>query len=96
MEDPALDLAVIASILSSSLDEAIDAHTCFTGEVGLSGEIRPVTRIDQRIAEAEKIGFNKMFLSKYNMKGLQPNKKVKLIPISKVEELFELLFSNDN
>jgi DNA repair protein RadA/Sms len=62
----------------------------------LSGEIRPVTRIDQRIAEAEKIGFNKMFLSKYNMKGLQPNKKVKLIPISKVEELFELLFSNDN
>jgi DNA repair protein RadA/Sms len=96
VEDPALDLAVIASILSSSLDEAIDAHTCFTGEVGLSGEIRPVTRIDQRIAEAEKIGFNKMFLSKYNMKGLQPNKKVKLIPISKVEELFELLFSNDN
>ena len=93
VEDTAINLAIVAAILSSATDIAIDTKTCFAGEMGLSGEIRPVTRIEQRIAEADKLGFTRMFLSKYNLKGIKTdNLSVKLIPIGKVEEIFYQLF----
>lgn len=95
VEDPAINLAVVAAILSSTADIAIDANTCFAGELGLNGEVRPVTRIEQRIAEANKLGFTRMFLSKYNLKGVKTTGlKVKLFPIAKIEEMFGLLFDN--
>lgn len=95
VEDPATDLAVICSVLSSSEDIALPPRVCFAGEVGLSGEIRPVNRIDQRIKEAEKMGFEKFYFSKYNIKGLEKNKKnnIELVPVGKVEEVFRSLFS---
>ncbi|MFM8917327.1 MAG: DNA repair protein RadA [Bacteroidota bacterium] len=95
VEDPATDLAVICSVLSSSEDIALPARVCFAGEVGLSGEIRPVNRIDQRIREAEKMGFEKIYFSKYNMKGLEKEAKgkIQLMPVSKVEEVFSSLFA---
>jgi DNA repair protein RadA/Sms len=94
VEDPAIDLAVICAVLSSSEDLAINPKICFAAEVGLSGEIRPVTRIEQRISEAEKMGFEKMILSKYNMKGLERTRfeKIELQPVAKVEEVFGILF----
>jgi DNA repair protein RadA/Sms len=94
VEDPAIDLAVICAVLSSSEDMAINPKFCFAAEVGLSGEIRPVTRIEQRISEAEKMGFDKMIISKYNQKGLDHSRfeKIELKTVSKVEEVFELLF----
>ena len=94
VEDPAIDLAVVCAVLSSSEDMAINPKICFTGEVGLSGEIRPVTRIEQRISEAEKMGFEKMIISKYNLKGLDQTRfeKIEINPVSKVEEVFGLLF----
>ena len=93
VDDPAINLAIVAAILSSAADIAIDPKTCFAGEMGLNGEIRPVTHIDQRIAEADKLGFTRMFLSKYNLKGLNTKDlKIKLIPISKVEEIYKHLF----
>jgi DNA repair protein RadA/Sms len=95
VEDPAIDLSVICAVLSSNEDIAIPAKTCFSGEVGLSGEIRPVNRIEQRIIEAEKLGFEKFYFSKYNLPSVQKNKKpnLELIPVSKVEEVFASLFS---
>ncbi|MEO5571674.1 MAG: DNA repair protein RadA [Bacteroidia bacterium] len=95
VEDPAIDLAIICSILSSSEDIFIAPKTCFTGEVGLSGEIRPVNRIEQRISEAEKIGFEKIYFSKYNLPSVDKAKKsnLQLVPVSKVEEVFASLFS---
>ncbi|MBR4787969.1 MAG: DNA repair protein RadA [Bacteroidales bacterium] len=93
VEDPAINLAIVAAILSSATDIAIDAKTCFAGEMGLSGEVRPVSRIAQRIAEADKLGFRRMFISKYNMKGINPKDfQLTLIPIVKVEEMFRTLF----
>lgn len=93
VEDPAINLAIVAAILSSATDIAIDAKTCFAGEMGLSGEVRPVTRIAQRIAEADKLGFTRMFVSKYNLKGIKSSDyNLKIIPISKVEEMFKSLF----
>ena len=93
VEDPAIDLAVICSILSSGEDIPIPAKYCFAGEVGLSGEIRPVNRVEQRISEAEKLGFEKFFLSKYNMKGIDRKKfGIEIVSISKVEEAFSQLF----
>jgi DNA repair protein RadA/Sms len=94
VEDPAIDFAVISSILSSGEDIAISPKIAFCGEVGLSGEIRPVTRIDQRISEAEKMGFEEIMLSKYNLKGLDKNryKGIKIHPVGKVEEAFTHLF----
>ena len=93
VDDPAINLSIVAAILSSAADIAIDPKTCFAGEMGLNGEIRPVTHIDQRIAEADKLGFTRMFLSKYNLKGLnRKDLKIKLIPISKVEEIYKHLF----
>jgi DNA repair protein RadA/Sms len=94
INDPAIDLAVISAILSANLDMSIDSHTCLTGEVGLSGEIRPVNRIEQRIAEAEKLGFQQMILPEYNYNSL-PHKayNIKLIPVKKAEEAFRILFA---
>lgn len=93
VDDPAIDLAVIASVLSSNLDIAIGKNMCFAAEVGLTGEIRPVNRIEQRISEAEKLGFTKMFISRYNSKGLDLGKfKIEIIKVGKVDELFRALF----
>jgi DNA repair protein RadA/Sms len=93
IDDPAINLAIMAAILSSTADIPIDAQTCFAGEMGLSGEVRPVPRIEQRIAEADKLGFKHFFLSKYNMKGIDAAKyQVKLFPIGKIEELWRVLF----
>ena len=93
VEDPSIDLAVLSALLSSFEDVAIPHHVCFAGEVGLSGEIRAVNRIEQRIAEAEKLGFEKIIVSKYNQKGL-PKKKfhIEVIMMSRVEEVYRHLF----
>jgi DNA repair protein RadA/Sms len=93
VEDPAIDLAVVCAVLSSSEDIPIPPKCCFAGEVGLSGEIRPVNRIDQRISEAEKLGFEQIFISKYNKKGLDLDSyKIKITMVKKIEEVFGLLF----
>mgnify|MGYP001267756675 FL=1 len=93
IDDPAIDLAVISAILSSNMDVAIDSTTCMAGEVGLSGEIRPVNRIEQRIKEAEKLGFERFILPHYNYKGLTHSpKNIKLLPAKKVEEAFRFIF----
>lgn len=93
VNDPALDLAVICAILSSNVDMWIDNGICFTGEVGLSGEIRPVTRIEQRISEAEKLGMKKILIPKNNLKGVdRKNLSIETIEVSKVEEAFKTLF----
>lgn len=92
VEDPAIDLAVICSLLSSFEDVCIPAGTCFAGEVGLSGEVRSVNRIEQRIHEADKLGFTTIYLSSSN-KGLDANKfNLKLVTVSTVEEVFQSLF----
>lgn len=93
VNDPAIDLAVISAILSSNMDVEIERDICMAGEIGLSGEIRPVNRIEQRISEAEKLGFTRMILPKHNMQGLDTKKwKIQLIPVRKVEEAFRALF----
>jgi DNA repair protein RadA/Sms len=95
VDDPAIDLAVVASVLSSNADIPIDTKTCFAGEVGLSGEIRSINRVEQRISEAEKLGFERIFVSKYNQKGLDPKKySIKIIFVKKVLEVFEKLAFN--
>jgi DNA repair protein RadA/Sms len=99
VEDPSIDLAVLCALLSSYEDSPLSPHTCFAGEVGLSGEIRAVNRIEQRIAEAEKLGFEKIFVSKYNQAlqrgsgksgGLKFN--IGIVPVGRVEEVYQLLF----
>ncbi len=93
VDDPAIDLAVVSAILSSSEDISIDQNICFAGEVGLSGEIRSVNRIEQRIAEADKLGFEKIFISKYSLKGIDQKKlNIKIIPVGKIEEVLGKLF----
>ncbi len=93
VEDPSIDLAVICSLLSSYEDVPLPQHICFAGEVGLSGEIRAVNRIDQRIAEAEKLGFEKIIVSKYNQKGLSKQKfKIEIVLMGRVEEVYKHLF----
>lgn len=93
VDDPAIDLAVIVSALSSSEDYPIPGHTCFAGEVGLSGEIRPVTRIEQRIREAEKLGFEEIYISGYGLKGLDlSNFGIKVKSVKRVDEVFQQLF----
>ncbi|MDE6832276.1 MAG: DNA repair protein RadA, partial [Muribaculaceae bacterium] len=94
VNDPALDLAVISAILSSNVDIAIPRGTCMTGEVGLSGEIRPVTRIEQRLREAQKLGMDTILLPKGNLKGIDlSGLTIKTIEVAKVEEAFRYLFS---
>lgn len=92
VNDPALDLAVICAILSSNVDMAVNKNVCFTGEVGLSGEIRQVTRIDQRISEAQKLGFETIIVPANNLKGVHATTGIKIVEVSKVEEAFSHLF----
>jgi DNA repair protein RadA/Sms len=92
IEDPAIDLAVVSAVFSSSKDIAIPEGTAFTGEVGLSGEVRAVTRVEQRIKEAEKMGLERIFLSRYNKGIKQSEFKIQIIQVSKVEEVFNRLF----
>jgi DNA repair protein RadA/Sms len=93
VDDPAIDLAVIASVLSSVNDSPVNQKACFAGEVGLSGEIRSVNRLEQRIAEAEKLGFEKMFISRYNLKGIDTGRlNIEIVPVGKVGELQNKLF----
>jgi DNA repair protein RadA/Sms len=92
-EDPAVDLGIICAILSSDLDMPIPGKTCFSGEVGLSGEIRPVSRVEQRIAEAARMGFNQILVSEYNLKGVNTGKfGIRVIPVKKIEEAFRVLY----
>jgi DNA repair protein RadA/Sms len=93
VDDPAIDLAVVAAILSSNEDIAIAKGICFAGEVGLSGEIRPVNRVDQRIQEAEKLGFTTIFVSKYNKISLK-NTAIRIEKIAKIEDIAAPLFQN--
>ena len=91
--DMAMDLSVIAAVLSSNVDTPIESGWCMCGEVGLSGEVRPVARIEQRIAEAEKLGFSHIIIPKYNLSGLNRKKfKIELVPVRKVEEALRALF----
>ncbi len=93
MEDPSLDLAMVCALLSSYEDVPVPQHICFAGEVGLSGEIRAVNRIEQRIAEAEKLGFQKIILSKYNQKAIgRQSFGIEIVALGKVEELYQYLF----
>ena len=91
--DLAMDLSVIAAVLSSNVDTPIEPGWCMAGEVGLSGEVRPVARIEQRIAEAEKLGFSDIIIPKYNLQGLDTKKyAIHLHPVRKVEEALRALF----
>lgn len=90
--DMAMDLSVIAAVLSSNVDTPIEKGWCMAGEVGLSGEVRPISRIEQRIAEAEKLGFAHIIIPKNNAQGLKGNYKITTHPVAKVEEALRLLF----
>lgn len=91
--DLAMDLSVIAAVLSSNVDTAIESGWCMAGEVGLSGEVRPINRIEQRVAEAEKLGFQHMIIPKYNLQGMDHKKfHIELHPVRKVEEALRALF----
>jgi DNA repair protein RadA/Sms len=90
LEDPGMDLAVIAAVMSSNEDISLPAQTCYAGEVGLNGEIRPVSRIDQRIAEAAKLGMKKIIISKFNKEAA--NKEIEIIKVGRVDELVSVLF----
>ncbi len=93
VNDPAIDLGVISAILSSNMDSDIEPLVCMAGEVGLSGEIRPVNRIEQRISEAEKLGFKSILIPRHNLQGLDTSKvKIELVGVRKVEEAFRFLF----
>lgn len=93
VSDPAIDLALIAGVLSSAFDTAIASTTCFAAEVGLSGEIRPVSRLEQRIAEAQKLGMEHIYVSKYNLKGLNvKNFHIDIVAVGRIEELVRSLF----
>ncbi|NCD69652.1 DNA repair protein RadA [Mucilaginibacter agri] len=101
VEDPAIDLGLAAAIISSHEDMPIPFKTCFAGELGLSGEIRAVNRVEQRIAEAQKLGFEKIFISKYNLPNAKQDKHqridlsrytIEIIPVASIEEVFSLLF----
>lgn len=93
VDDPGLDLAVCASLISSYEDTPVSEELCFAGEIGLGGEIRAVSRIENRIAEAEKLGFKKIIVSKYAIKGLDLKKfKIQVIALSKLEEMYQKIF----
>jgi len=92
ISDPATDLAVICAILSSNIDTALEHKTCFTGEVGLTGEIRGVNRIEQRIAEAARLGFNKIFIPKHTRGFDEKKLKIKIVKVARVEEVIRHIF----
>lgn len=93
VSDPGMDLAIISAVLSSSLDMTVENDTCLCGEVGLSGEIRPVNRIEQRIQEAEKLGFSRILIPSNNLKGFNKKMKIDIQQVKKVSDAFRLLFS---
>jgi DNA repair protein RadA/Sms len=93
VDDPAIDLAVLSAILSSNFDIPIDPSVCFSGEVGLTGEIRPVTRIEQRIEEAQKLGFKEIYIPKFT-RGVNLKKfKIQIHSYGRVEDVFREIFS---
>lgn len=93
VDDPAIDLAIVSALVSSLEDIAIPSNICFAGEVGLSGEIRAVNRIDQRIQEADRLGFEQIYISKYNTKGIDASRyNIEIVTIGKIEELYKALF----
>lgn len=93
VSDLAMDLSVIAAVLSSNVDTPVEAGWCMAGEVGLSGEVRPISRIEQRVAEAEKLGFSHMIIPRYNHQGIDMKKfNIELHPVRKVEEALRTLF----
>lgn len=92
-DDPAIDLAVVAAVLSSNQDIFIDSKTCFAAEVGLSGEIRPINRIEQRISEADKLGFSRILISRYNTKGLDFKRyTIKIVTVAAIVDVYRNLF----
>ena len=94
VDDPAIDLAVVAAVLSSNQDSPVDSKTCFAAEVGLSGEIRPINRVEQRISEADKLGFERIFISRYNTKGLDFKRySIKIVTESRIEDVYRKLFT---
>lgn len=94
VNDPALDLGVACAIMSSNIDMAIPRTVCMAGEVGLSGEIRPVVRIEQRIAEAEKLGMETIIVPRHNLKGIDiSQRKIKIVEVSKIDEAFRAIFN---
>ncbi len=93
VDDPAIDLGVVCAILSSNVDMAVNDKDCFAAEVGLSGEIRPVNRCEQRIQEAEKLGFERIYISKYN-KINPKNYNIEIVMVGKIEEVFKKLFAS--
>ena len=94
VDDPALDLAIVASLISSLQDVSVPSDVCFAGEVGLSGEIRTVTRLEQRITEADRLGFKEIYVSKYGMKGIDTQRfGIRIYTLGKVEELKSALFT---
>ena len=93
VDDPAIDLGIVCAILSSNVDMPINDKYCFSAEVGLSGEIRPVNRCEQRILEAQKLGFEKIFISKYN-KIKASNYSIEVVTVGKIEEVFKALFAS--
>ena len=94
VNDPAIDLAVACAILSSNVDISISPRICFAAELGLSGEVRPVARVEQRVAEADRLGFEKIFVSKYNLRELDKKRyHIEVVPASVIEEAFRALFA---
>ena len=94
VDDPAIDLAVVAAVMSSNEDVPLDGKYAFSAEVGLSGEVRAVSRIDARIAEADKLGLDKIFISKFNAKGLDISKyHIEVVTLANIAELFKHLFA---
>jgi DNA repair protein RadA/Sms len=98
INDPALDLAVIAAVLSSNFDLSLPGSVCFAAEVGLSGEIRQVSRIDQRVSEAAKLGFNRIFVSKYlfGKEKAVSQKGIEVVQVGRIEELVKKLFGKES
>lgn len=92
VSDPAIDMSVVAAIMSSNFDIAVPRNTCFAGEVGLSGEIRTVTRIEQRVSEAQKLGFDTIIIPKGNLKGVKDTFNINIIEVGKLEEVFRHIF----
>ena len=93
VDDPATDLAIVSAVLSSSVDIALEKKICFAGEVGLSGEIRPASRMEQRISEAQKLGFSTIFISAFNDSSITNDRfKIRMIRLTKVQELPKQLF----
>ncbi|MCH2021558.1 MAG: DNA repair protein RadA [Saprospiraceae bacterium] len=94
VNDPAIDLAIVCALISSLEDISLNSNICFAGEVGLSGEIRSIQRAEQRIQEANRLGFKQIFVPKFNMKGIDPkNYDVEIIAVGKLEEIYNLLFA---